>query len=67
MLYRQERLGRDSVPFTSAEVPHDARDAESQTGPVWATDNDPRITGSGKWLRKFRIDEIAATLQRAPR
>ncbi len=32
--------------------------AENDTGPVWSVDGDPRITGLGKWLRKFRIDEI---------
>jgi lipopolysaccharide/colanic/teichoic acid biosynthesis glycosyltransferase len=33
-------------------------DAESATGPVWAIEDDPRVTRVGKWLRKFRIDEI---------
>jgi len=33
-------------------------DAESRTGPVWAAENDPRITPLGKWLRKTRIDEL---------
>jgi lipopolysaccharide/colanic/teichoic acid biosynthesis glycosyltransferase len=33
-------------------------DAESASGPVWAIEDDPRITRAGKWLRKFRIDEI---------
>jgi lipopolysaccharide/colanic/teichoic acid biosynthesis glycosyltransferase len=33
-------------------------DAELETGPVWATENDPRITRLGHWLRKTRIDEI---------
>ena len=37
-------------------------DAESETGPVWATENDPRVTRVGKWLRKFRIDEIPQLL-----
>ncbi|MDT8422098.1 MAG: sugar transferase, partial [Desulfuromonadales bacterium] len=29
-----------------------------ETGPVWASENDPRITRLGAWLRKVRIDEI---------
>lgn len=33
-------------------------DAEKQTGPVWATKNDPRITRLGNFMRKTRIDEI---------
>ncbi|MCG3147559.1 MAG: hypothetical protein PCFJNLEI_00999 [Verrucomicrobiae bacterium] len=57
-LFRQERLGRDSVPFTLLKFRTMRVDAESQTGPVWAVDDDPRITWLGKWLRKFRIDEL---------
>lgn len=33
-------------------------DAESKSGPVWATKNDPRVTRLGRFLRKTRIDEI---------
>ena len=33
-------------------------DAEKMTGPVLATENDPRITRTGKFLRKTRLDEI---------
>lgn len=33
-------------------------DAESSSGPVWATKSDPRITRIGRFLRKSRIDEI---------
>jgi lipopolysaccharide/colanic/teichoic acid biosynthesis glycosyltransferase len=32
--------------------------AEAETGPVWATDDDRRVTRVGKWLRKFRFDEL---------
>jgi len=58
VLYRQERLGRDSIPFTLLKFRTMIDDAESETGPVWAADNDPRITTVGKLLRKTRIDEI---------
>lgn len=33
-------------------------DAEKGTGAVWATENDPRITPVGRFLRKTRLDEI---------
>jgi lipopolysaccharide/colanic/teichoic acid biosynthesis glycosyltransferase len=32
--------------------------AEGASGPVWASPDDPRVTGVGHWLRKLRIDEI---------
>jgi lipopolysaccharide/colanic/teichoic acid biosynthesis glycosyltransferase len=32
--------------------------AEDETGPTWAVENDPRVTRVGYWLRKLRIDEI---------
>ncbi|MDQ7065661.1 MAG: sugar transferase [candidate division KSB1 bacterium] len=32
--------------------------AEKESGPVWAREDDPRITRIGKYLRKFHIDEI---------
>ena len=34
------------------------QDAESKTGPVWAQENDPRITIVGRFLRRTRLDEI---------
>jgi exopolysaccharide biosynthesis polyprenyl glycosylphosphotransferase len=58
ILFRQERLGRDSVPFTLLKFRTMRDDAESDTGPVWATDDDPRVTPIGRWLRKFRLDEL---------
>jgi len=35
-----------------------AQDAESENGPVWAVENDPRVTRIGAIIRKLRIDEI---------
>jgi lipopolysaccharide/colanic/teichoic acid biosynthesis glycosyltransferase len=33
-------------------------DAEKATGAVWATQNDPRVTPVGRFLRKTRLDEL---------
>jgi lipopolysaccharide/colanic/teichoic acid biosynthesis glycosyltransferase len=33
-------------------------EAEANTGPVWARDEDPRCTPVGRFLRKFDIDEM---------
>ncbi len=33
-------------------------DAEARTGPVWASENDPRITRTGRVLRHLRLDEL---------
>ncbi len=34
------------------------KDAERVTGPVWAADDDRRITRVGRMLRKSRLDEL---------
>ncbi len=34
------------------------QDAEKKCGPVWATENDPRITKLGRFMRKTRLDEF---------
>ena len=33
-------------------------DAESETGPVWAKDNDPRVVPACRWMRHSHIDEL---------
>jgi lipopolysaccharide/colanic/teichoic acid biosynthesis glycosyltransferase len=33
-------------------------DAESGSGPVWASADDDRVTRVGRWMRKLRMDEI---------
>jgi lipopolysaccharide/colanic/teichoic acid biosynthesis glycosyltransferase len=33
-------------------------DAEAETGPIWAVRDDPRVTRVGRWLRRYRLDEL---------
>ena len=33
-------------------------DAEDATGPVWASKEDHRVTRVGRWLRRYRLDEL---------
>lgn len=57
-LYRQERVGLNGVPFTIFKFRSMRQDAEANTGAVWATKDDPRITKFGKFIRKTRLDEL---------
>ena len=58
VLYRQVRVGMDSLPFTLYKFRSMRADAEAETGAVWASKDDPRITPVGRTIRKLRIDEI---------
>jgi exopolysaccharide biosynthesis polyprenyl glycosylphosphotransferase len=57
-IFSQERVGRFGKPYTMYKFRTMKQNAEKETGPVWAKENDPRITPLGKWLRKTRIDEL---------
>lgn len=58
VLYRQRRVGRGGKVFNCYKFRTMRCDAEADTGPTWAQDNDPRITPVGRFLRKSRLDEI---------
>jgi exopolysaccharide biosynthesis polyprenyl glycosylphosphotransferase len=57
-VFSQERVGLYGTSFTIYKFRTMYQDAEARSGPVWATENDPRITPLGLWLRKLRLDEI---------
>lgn len=61
-IFRQTRIGQHGKPFTMLKFRTMRQDAEAHTGPVWATENDPRYTPLGRWLRKTRLDEIPQCL-----
>ena len=56
--YRQERVGRNGRTFNLLKFRTMRVDAEANTGPVWARQDDPRRTAFGCWLRQTSIDEI---------
>jgi len=68
VLFRQRRCGLNGRPFTMLKFRSMATDAEQRkaeyaalnemTGPVFKLTNDPRITPTGRWLRKWSIDEF---------
>jgi exopolysaccharide biosynthesis polyprenyl glycosylphosphotransferase len=59
ILYRQERVGKNGVPFTLYKFRSMVHEAEQGTGPVWAESDDRRIVpGTGHFLRRTGLDEL---------
>jgi len=58
LLYKQKRVGRNDSVFYCYKFRTMRADAEADTGPTWAGDEDPRITAVGRFLRVTRLDEI---------
>jgi len=58
VFFRQERLGLNEKPFMLTKFRTMVEDAERDSGPKWSSEDDPRVTRVGKFLRKTRIDEI---------
>ncbi|MRR13755.1 hypothetical protein EG835_15200 [bacterium] len=58
VMFRQERVGKEMRPFTLLKLRTMVREAEADTGPVLACDDDPRITPLGRFLRTYRVDEL---------
>jgi sugar transferase (PEP-CTERM system associated) len=62
VLFSQDRVGEFGKIFKLYKFRSMKRGAEEESGPVWASDNDPRITRVGKIIRKLRIDELPQLL-----
>jgi sugar transferase (PEP-CTERM system associated) len=58
VLYRQKRVGRGGEIFYCYKFRTMRQDAEADTGATWASDDDPRITRTGRFLRASRLDEV---------
>jgi lipopolysaccharide/colanic/teichoic acid biosynthesis glycosyltransferase len=57
-IYTQERVGKDGRIFTLYKLRTMTQDAEKHSGPVLASENDPRVTKIGRFLRETRLDEF---------
>lgn len=57
VFFVQERMGLDGRPFRMLKFRSMRKDAEVN-GPGWTTDNDPRQTKMGSFLRRFEVDEL---------
>jgi lipopolysaccharide/colanic/teichoic acid biosynthesis glycosyltransferase len=57
VFYRGERIGKDGRPFRIFKFRTMVKDAEKMGGPSTSAD-DPRLTKIGKFLRKYKLDEL---------
>lgn len=58
VFYKQERISRGEKNFKMLKFRTMRIDAEKETGPVWAKQDDKRVTFIGRILRKTSIDEL---------
>jgi sugar transferase (PEP-CTERM system associated) len=58
VLYKQQRVGLNAVPFNVLKFRSMRVDAEADGRAVWAAENDNRITKVGQFIRKLRFDEL---------
>ena len=56
--FRQERMGLDGRSFWVWKFRSMYDEAERDTGPIWAREDDPRCTPVGRFLRRSNLDEI---------
>jgi exopolysaccharide biosynthesis polyprenyl glycosylphosphotransferase len=57
IFFTQERIGKHKKPFTIYKFRSMYVDAEKE-GPSLSSENDPRITPLGRFMRKWRLDEL---------
>ena len=58
VFFSPERMGLDGRVFRVWKFRTMRQDAEAETGPVWAVEDDPRRTRIGTFLRRFSLDEL---------
>jgi lipopolysaccharide/colanic/teichoic acid biosynthesis glycosyltransferase len=57
VIFRQERIGRNGIPFSILKF-RTMIESKDAHGPQITAATDDRITRSGQWLRKSKVDEL---------
>ncbi len=58
VFFRQERCGEKGAPFYLHKLRTMRTDAETESGPVFTAEDDPRTTAVGSFLRSRNLDEL---------
>ena len=58
VIFSQERMGEKRKIYKVLKFRSMVADAEKISGPVWAQDNDKRVTRVGHIIRMIRLDEV---------
>jgi lipopolysaccharide/colanic/teichoic acid biosynthesis glycosyltransferase len=58
VFYRQRRIGKDGVPFELWKLRTMVPGAEQMGAGIYVLEGDPRITRTGRLLRRFSLDEL---------
>jgi lipopolysaccharide/colanic/teichoic acid biosynthesis glycosyltransferase len=58
VFFRQARVGLGGHVFDALKFRSMVPDAEARTGPVQATEHDPRVTRVGRFMRSTAMDEL---------
>ena len=58
VFFSQERVGKNGRPYLVHKFRSMIPNAERYSGPIWAGEDDKRITRIGNFIRKWRIDEL---------
>jgi len=54
----QTRVGKGGKPFKMCKLRTMYSHAETSSGPVWATEGDPRVVPTCRWMRRSHVDEL---------
>ena len=58
IFFSQPRIGRENEPFIIHKFRTMVRRPEDSEEDIYTRKGDPRVTRLGRWLRKFRLDEL---------